>query len=148
MSLKVLFIILKKIIYMLFFFVKSKLMREQHYKSVSVKKILFICNFLRGFFIMKVVENSPQNVRNCTKIPKILKLPPPLKSRAYAPGIVHQTISEKAVQDTSFCSFFVFFCCLLYSAFSTLYIVFFADFFAYIKINLLLKEKIRVNASD
>ena len=32
----------------------------------SVKKFLFISNFLRGFFIMKVVENSPQNARNYT----------------------------------------------------------------------------------
>ena len=63
---------------------------------------------------MKVVENSPQNARNCTifknflggacpqtplakarsfaacisKIPKILKLgPPPLRNPAYAPGL-------------------------------------------------------------
>ena len=40
-------------------------MGEQHCKSVS-KKFQSIYNFLRGFFIMKVVENSPQNVRNCT----------------------------------------------------------------------------------
>ena len=32
----------------------------------SVKKFMFIYNFLRGFFTMKVVENSPQNARNCT----------------------------------------------------------------------------------
>ena len=32
----------------------------------SVKKFMFICNFLRGFFTMKVVKNSPQNARNCT----------------------------------------------------------------------------------
>ena len=32
----------------------------------SVKKIMFIYNFLRGFFTMKVVENSPQNAQNCT----------------------------------------------------------------------------------
>ena len=43
----------------------SKLMGEQHYKRVS-EKIMFIYNFLRGFFTMKVVENSPQNARNCT----------------------------------------------------------------------------------
>ena len=79
----------------------------------SVKKFMFIDNFLRGFFTMKVVENSPQNARNCTifknflggacpqtplakahsfaacisKIPEILKLgpPPPLRNPAYAP---------------------------------------------------------------
>ena len=41
----------------------SKLMGEEHYKK-SVKKFMFIYNFLRGFFTMKVVENSPQNARN------------------------------------------------------------------------------------
>ena len=40
-------------------------MGKQHYKRVS-EKIMFIYNFLRGFFTMKVVENSPQNARNCT----------------------------------------------------------------------------------
>ena len=40
-------------------------MGEQHYKRVS-KKIHVFYNFLRGFFTMKVVENSPQNARNCT----------------------------------------------------------------------------------
>ena len=34
----------------------------------SVKKFLFIYNFLRGFFIMKVVENSPQNVQDFLRI--------------------------------------------------------------------------------
>ena len=38
-------------------------MGEQHYKRVSE---MFIYNFLVGFFTMKVVENSPQNARNCT----------------------------------------------------------------------------------
>ena len=38
-------------------------MGEQHYKRVSE---MFIYNFLGGFFTMKVVENSPQNARNCT----------------------------------------------------------------------------------
>ena len=42
----------------------SKLMGEQHYKRVSEK--MFIYNFLRGFFTMKEIENSPQNTRNCT----------------------------------------------------------------------------------
>ena len=32
----------------------------------SVKKFMFIYNFLRGLFTMKVVKNSPQNARNCT----------------------------------------------------------------------------------
>ena len=27
---------------------------------------MFVYNFLRRFFTMKVVENSPQNARNCT----------------------------------------------------------------------------------
>ena len=81
-------------------------MGEQHYKRVS-KKFMLIYNFLRRFFTMKVVENSPQNAQNCTilkkfigggacpqtplakacsfacgfKIPEILKLsPPPEKS--------------------------------------------------------------------
>ena len=40
-------------------------MGEQHYKRVS-EKFMFIYNVLRGFFTMKVVENSPQNPRNCT----------------------------------------------------------------------------------
>ena len=39
-------------------------MGEQHYKR-SVKKFMFISNFLRGFFTMKVVENSPKNAQNC-----------------------------------------------------------------------------------
>ena len=43
-------------------------MGEQHYKRVNekMKKFMFIYNFFRGFFTMKVVENSPQNARNCT----------------------------------------------------------------------------------
>ena len=40
-------------------------MGEQLIKG-SVKKFMFIYNFLRGFFTMKVVENSPQNAQNCT----------------------------------------------------------------------------------
>ena len=32
----------------------------------SAKKFMFIYNFLRGFFTMKEVENSPQNTQNCT----------------------------------------------------------------------------------
>ena len=40
-------------------------MGEQHYKRVS-EKFMFIYNFLREFFTMKVVENSPQNARNYT----------------------------------------------------------------------------------
>ena len=40
-------------------------MGEQHYKRVC-EKFLFIHEFLREYFIMKVVENSPQNARNCT----------------------------------------------------------------------------------
>ena len=32
----------------------------------SVKKFMFVYNFFRGFFTMKVVENSPQNARNYT----------------------------------------------------------------------------------
>ena len=39
-------------------------MGEQHYKRVREK--IHVYNFLRGFFTMKVVENSPQNARNCT----------------------------------------------------------------------------------
>ena len=71
---------------------------------------MFIYNFLRGFFTMKVVEITPQNARNCIilknflggacpqtplaqarsftarDIPKIFKLgPPPLRNPAYAP---------------------------------------------------------------
>ena len=41
-------------------------MGEQNYKRVSFVKFMFIYNFLRGFFTMKVVEISPQNARNCT----------------------------------------------------------------------------------
>ena len=41
----------------------------------SVKKFLFIYNYLRGFFIMKVVENSPQNARNCTILKNAPKPP-------------------------------------------------------------------------
>ena len=33
---------------------------------------MFIYNFLREFFTMKVVENSPQNARNCTILKKFL----------------------------------------------------------------------------
>ena len=77
-----------------------------------MKKFLFIHTFLREFFIRKVVENSPQNARNCTifknflggacpqtplatarsfaardiKIPKNFRVgPPPLRNPAYAP---------------------------------------------------------------
>ena len=32
----------------------------------SVKRFMFTYNFLRGFFTMRVVENRPQNARNCT----------------------------------------------------------------------------------
>ena len=39
-------------------------MGEQYYKRVSEK--IYVYNFLRGFFTLKVVENSPQNSRNCT----------------------------------------------------------------------------------
>ena len=46
-------------------------MGEQHCKSVS-EKISVNLQFLRGFYIMKVVENSPQNARNCTILKKIL----------------------------------------------------------------------------
>ena len=38
----------------------------------SVKKFMFIYNFLRVFFTMKVVENSPQNTRNCTILKNFL----------------------------------------------------------------------------
>ena len=34
-------------------------------------KFLFIYNFFERIFIMKVVENSPQNARNCTIFKKI-----------------------------------------------------------------------------
>ena len=46
-------------------------MGEKNYKRVS-EKILVYLLFLRGFFIMIVVENSPQNARNCTIYKKIL----------------------------------------------------------------------------
>ena len=36
-----------------------------------MKKFMFIYNFFRGFFTMKVVENSPQNARNCTIYKKL-----------------------------------------------------------------------------
>ena len=49
----------------------SKLMGEQHYKRVS-EKFMFIYNFLRGFFTMKVVENRPQNALNCTILKNFL----------------------------------------------------------------------------
>ena len=39
-------------------------MEEQHYKRVSEIIHVYSC-FLRGFFTMKVVENNPQNARNC-----------------------------------------------------------------------------------
>ena len=47
-------------------------MGVQHYKRIN-EKILFIYNFLRGFFIMKVAENCPQNKQNCTLFKKILE---------------------------------------------------------------------------
>ena len=84
----------------------------------SVKKFMFISNFLRGFFTMKVVENSPQNARNCTffkiflrggmppnppskarsfaardmfkRNPKNFKVGPPLRNPAYAPGYMYR----------------------------------------------------------
>ena len=40
-------------------------MGEQHYKRVSEKNHVYLY-FLRGFFTMKVFENSSQNARNCT----------------------------------------------------------------------------------
>ena len=46
-------------------------MGEKNYKRVS-EKILVYLIFLRGFFIMKVVDNSPQNARNCTIYKKFL----------------------------------------------------------------------------
>ena len=52
--------------------VAQHILKTLHYKNIksiikgSVKKFLFIYNFLRGFFILKVFENSPQNARNCT----------------------------------------------------------------------------------
>ena len=46
-------------------------MGEQHYKRVS-EKINVYLYFLRGFFIMKVVENIPQNARNCTTFKNFL----------------------------------------------------------------------------
>ena len=39
-------------------------MGEQYYKRLS-EKIYVYLYFLRGFFTMKVVENSRQNARNC-----------------------------------------------------------------------------------
>ena len=87
-------------------------MREQHYKRVS-EKIPVYLYFLGGFFIMKVVENSPQNARNCiiskkiswgpcpqtslttarsfaaraciSKFPPKIIVAPPLRNPAYAP---------------------------------------------------------------
>ena len=46
-------------------------MGEKNYKRVS-EKILVYLLFLRGFFIMIVVENSPQNARNGTIYKKFL----------------------------------------------------------------------------
>ena len=46
-------------------------MGEKNYKKVT-EKILVYLIFLRGFFIMKVVDNSPQNARNCTIYKKFL----------------------------------------------------------------------------
>ena len=46
-------------------------MGEQHYKRVS-EKIHVYLYFLRGFFTMKVVENNPQNARNCTILKNFL----------------------------------------------------------------------------
>ena len=45
-------------------------MGEQHYKRVSEK--IYVYNFLREFFTLKVVENSLQNARNCTNFKNFL----------------------------------------------------------------------------
>ena len=49
---------------------------------------MFIYKFLRGFFTMKVVENSPQNARNCTIFKNFLgghaPKPPITKARSFA----------------------------------------------------------------
>ena len=49
---------------------------------------MFIYNFLRGFFTMKVVENSPQNARNCIIFKNFLRgacpQTPLAKARSFA----------------------------------------------------------------
>ena len=66
-------------------------MGEQHYKRVSEK--IHVYNFLEDFFTMKVVENSPQNARNCTIIKNFLggacPQTPLAKARSFAARARH-----------------------------------------------------------
>ena len=53
-----------------------------------MKNFMFIYNFFRGSFTMKVAENSPQNARNCTIFKNFLEgacpQTPLAKARSFA----------------------------------------------------------------
>ena len=64
-----------------------------------MKKFMFVYNFFRGFFTMKVVENSPQNAQNCTHFKNFLGGASPQTPLAKARSFAARDMPLRGIQN-------------------------------------------------